>query len=277
MRTHNLIRVFLLALVLVSCRALPQKTPEAESASEPGQTPQVTPPKDTLPELDLSPLSPLLTPSWRESDPDSAFKRLRTYLIQMYPGFGMDQQETWTSQDITKVALIGSSTWAWRSGQWTIEMTFPAMPEPSYEAVLFHQQAGTVWRGTLEPSGQIEPVHTPPSLSFNIGTSDPAITSSTAQDWAGVEISTQDGIIHLKHNLRYACCAEIELAIGQDGNVIRVIETNVGDICSCTAGYPIAMRVRDLPPGAYTVEVWGVQYHDIYTLELLGQGEVTIP
>ena len=90
MRTHNLIRVFLLALVLVSCRALPQKTPEAESASEPGQTPQVTPPKDTLPELDLSPLSPLLTPSWRESDPDSAFKRLRTYLIQMYPGFGMD-------------------------------------------------------------------------------------------------------------------------------------------------------------------------------------------
>lgn len=277
MRTHNLIRVFLLALVLVSCRALPQETPDAESASEPSPTPQVTPTKGALPEPDLSPLSPLPTPPGRESDSDIAFKQLRTYLIQMYPGFGIDQQETWTSQDITKAALIGSSTWAWRSGKWTLEMTFPTMPEPPYETVLFHQQAGTVWRGTLEPNGQIEPVHTPPSLSFSIGTSDPAITSSAAQDWAGVEIITQDGIIHLKHNLWYVCCAEIELAIGQDSNVIRVIETNVGDMCSCMASYPITIRVRDLPPGAYTVEVWGVQHYDIHALELLGQGEVTIP
>jgi hypothetical protein len=67
------------------------------------------------------------------------------------------------------------------------------------------------------------------------------------------------------------------LAIGQDGKVIRVIETNVGDVCSCLTGYPITMLVRDLPPGDYTVEVWGVQYYDLHTLELLGQGEVTIP
>ena len=277
MRTHTLIRVFLLVLVLVSCRALPQETADVESASEPDPTPQVTPTTSTLPEPDQSPLSPLPTPFSRGSEPDNAFKRLRTYLIQMYPGFGIDQQDAWTSQDITKAALIGSSTWAWRSGQWTLEMTFPAVPEPSYEAVLFHQQAGTVWRGTLEPNGQIEPVYPLPSLSFSIGTSDPAITSSTAQDWAGVEISAQDNIIYLKHNLRYGCCAEIEVAVGQDGDIIRVIETNVGNVCSCTDGYPITMLVRDLLPGAYAVEVWGVQYYDIHSLELLGQGEVTVP
>jgi hypothetical protein len=277
MRTHNLIWAFLLALVLASCRALPQQTPEAEEPGEPSPMPQVTPTKFALPEPDLSPLSPLPTPPGGESDPDSAFKQLWLYLIQMYPGFGLDQQETWTPQDITKAALIGTSTWAWRSGEWTLEMTFPAMPEPSYEAVLFHQQAGTVWRGTLEPNGQIEPAHTPLSLSFSIGASDQAITSNVAQDWVGVEIHAEDGIVHLKHNLWYVCCAEIELAIGQDGNVIRVIETNVGDICSCMAGYPITIRVRDLSPGAYTVEVWGVQYDDVHTLELFGRGEVTIP
>jgi hypothetical protein len=276
MRTHNLIRIFLLALVLVSCRALPQQALDAESAGEPSPTPQVPPTTGALPEPDLSPLSPLPAPPGMDSEPDNAFRRLCTYLIQMYPGFGIDQQDAWTSQDITKAALIGSSTWAWRSGEWTLEMTFPEMPEPSYEAVLFHQQAGTVWRGTLEPNGEIEPVHTSPSISFSIGTRDPAMASSAAQDWAGVEISAQDDVVHLKHNLQYSCCAEIEIAIGQEGNVIRVIETNVGDVCSCMAGYPITMLVRGLPPGAYTVEVWGVQYYDVHALEMFGRGEVTI-
>jgi hypothetical protein len=219
----------------------------------------------------------LSTPFSSDIELDNAFGQLRTYLIQMYPGFGIDQQDAWTSQDITKAALIGSSTWAWQSDQWTLEITFPAVPDPSYEAVLFHQQAGTVWRGTLEPNRQIRPLYTSPSISVSIGTSDPAITSSTAQDWAGVEISAREGAIHIKHNLQYSCCAQIEMGVGQDGNVIRVIETNVGDVCSCMVGYPITMLVRGLSPGTYTVEVWGVQYYDVHTLELLGQGEVTIP
>jgi hypothetical protein len=33
------------------------------------------------------------------------------------------QQGEWVPRDITKAAVVGISTWAWRSGEWTLEMT----------------------------------------------------------------------------------------------------------------------------------------------------------
>jgi hypothetical protein len=89
------------------------------------------------------------------NDPKVAFRRLLAHLIQTAPDLGLDQQEAWTHQDITKAATVGTTTWAWRSGEWTLEMTFHEIPMPDYESVLFHQQAGTVWSGTLQANGQI--------------------------------------------------------------------------------------------------------------------------
>lgn len=209
--------------------------------------------------------------------PEAAFQSLRTHLIQMYPGFGLARQTEWVSQDITTAGIVGSSTWSWRSGGWTVEMTFPLIPEPTYESVLLHQRAGTVWRGTMEADGRVNPAYDPPSLSLSVGACDQSITPDSAPEWAGVEITVRDGAIHLKQNLSYVCCAEIEVAIGQDGDVIRVIETNVGEVCRCMCGYPITARLSDLPAGEYIVEVWGVEYFDADALELLGSAEVTIP
>jgi hypothetical protein len=57
------------------------------------------------------------------NDPEAAFQVLLAYLMQTAPGFGLDQQGEWVPQDITKAAVVGISTWAWRSGEWTLERT----------------------------------------------------------------------------------------------------------------------------------------------------------
>jgi hypothetical protein len=206
-----------------------------------------------------------------------AFKTLLADLIQTYPGFGLEPPQAWTSQDVTKEALVGSSTWAWRSDEWTLEMTFPAVSEPTYEATLFHQEAGTVWNGMLEADGKVTPLSEPISLSFNVGECDQSITPSTMPEWEKVEITVQDGDIHVEQNLSYDCCAELEIAAGQSGDVIKLIETNVGQVCRCVCGYPVTARLTNLPAGTYTVEVWGVQLLGLHPLELLGSSEVQIP
>jgi len=364
MKTRYLVRIPLLALVLVACRAHPQltsqPTPRPDDKVVPTTPVRPTPTESPLPQPAMSPLSPLPTPAdvvsvaavaylaaeldlppdkvtilssepvqWSDTSlgcpqpgmmyaqvitpgyhfvleaegkeyqvhtdqtgntivictptsekwdgPEAAFQSLRTHLIQMYPGFGLAQQTEWVSQDITTAGTTGSSTWSWRSGEWTIEMTFPSVPEPAYESVLFHGRAGTVWRGTMDADGQVNPVYEPPSLSFSVGACDQSITPDSAPEWEDIEITLQDGAVHLKQNLSYVCCAEIEVAVGQDGDVIRVIETNVGEVCRCMCGYPITVRLSDLPVGTYAVEVWGVQFFDAHALELLGSAEVAIP
>jgi hypothetical protein len=212
-----------------------------------------------------------------QSAPETAFQALLDHLNQMYPGFGLYQQEEWISQDITKSAMVGISTWAWRSGEWALEMSFPAVPQPAYESVLFHRQAGTVWRGTLEADGRVIPLFEPPFLSFEVGSCDETIPSDTLHEWAGVEITVQEGAIHVEQKLAYVCCADLILAAGRDGEVIRLVETNVGEVCRCMCGYPVTADLTGLDPGAYTVEVWGVQHFDVHPLELLGSAEVTIP
>jgi hypothetical protein len=80
----------------------------------------------------------------------------------------------------------------------------------------------------------------------------------------------------VEQNLSYVCCAELEIAAGRSGDVIKLIETNVGEVCRCVCGYPVTARLTNLPTGTYTVEVWGVQHLDIHPLELLGSSQVQI-
>ncbi len=211
------------------------------------------------------------------STPEAAFQTLLAHLTQTFPGFGLNQQEEWASQDITTAGLLGSSTWAWRSGEWTLEMTFPIVPQPSYECVLFHQQAGTVWSGTLETGDQVTPTYDEPSLSFDPGSCDESIPPDSLQEWAKLKVSVENGAIHVEQNLSYVCCAELALAAGRDGEIIRIIETNVGEVCRCMCGYAVTADLTGLPSGTYTVEVWGVQHFDVHPLEMLGSAKVTIP
>ncbi|MFQ6101727.1 MAG: hypothetical protein ACE5OS_10915 [Anaerolineae bacterium] len=212
------------------------------------------------------------------SDPQIAFQTLLAYLTQTAPGFGLGQREGWVREDITEPGLVGASVLAWRSGEWTLEMSFPVVPHPSYESVLTHQRAGAVWSGTLRADGQVTPVYEPLSLSFDVGECDETITlGAMPPDWEGVQVVVQDGAIHLEQNLSYVCCAELTLVAGRDGEVIKVVETNVGEVCRCICGYTLTADLTGLEPGTYTVEVWGVQHFDVHPLELLGSGEATVP
>jgi hypothetical protein len=135
---------------------------------------------------------------------------------------------------------------------------------------------GTVWIGTLEPDGQILPAQTV-ELSTTIGECDESMDPDALAEWAGVDVTVQDGKIHIEQNVNYLCCAEFAISAGIEGSVIRIVETNVGAICRCICGYPVSMDLSGLPEGDYTVEVWGVQHLDVHPLELLGSTEVTVP
>ncbi len=81
--------------------------------------------------------------------------------------------------------------------------------------------------------------------------------------------------IHLEQLVSYVCCAEIELDIVRDGNVIRVNEKNVGDVCKCICDYEIEADITVLQ-GTYQVEVYGVEYPEMHPLALIGTGVVTV-
>ncbi len=210
-------------------------------------------------------------------DPDSAFKQLLSYLKRTYPGFGLDQIQGWSKQDITKDGLLGSVTLAWRGGDWTLEMTYNVIPQPDYESKLFHERAGVVWQGTLQSDGEVALAEPLPTYTYDVGACDERITPDDADDWAGVEVSARDDGIYVEQNLYYVCCAYPALAAGRDGDVVKVIESNAGEVCRCWCGYPITATLTGMASGAYTVEVWGVQYQDEHPLTLLGSAEVTLP
>jgi hypothetical protein len=121
------------------------------------------------------------------------------------------------------------------------------------------------------------PTNALPSLSFDIGPCDETVPLDALREWAGVEITVQEGSIHVEQHLSYVCCAELALAGGRNGETIKVIETNTGAVCRCMCGRPVMADLAGLDPGAYTVEVWGVQHFDVHPLALLGRVEVTVP
>jgi len=211
------------------------------------------------------------------SDQAPAFRALLAYLIQAYPGFGLEQRAEWVQEDLTPPGLVGASTQVWRSEEWYLQMSCPVVPHPACQTVLSHRRAGVVWAGTLEADWQVTPADESLTMSFDVGLCDEATPLDALGEWAGVEVTVQGRTIHIEQNLSYVCCAELALAAGREGAVLKVIETNVGQVCRCVCGYPVAADLTGLPAGTYTVEVWGVQYFDVHPLELLGRAEVTVP
>jgi hypothetical protein len=204
------------------------------------------------------------------------FQTVLNHLSETYPGFGLQQQPNWTAEEATEEGKLGASEWIWRGGDWAISLSFPIIPEPTYDVTLSHKSADLVWSGTLSPEGEIS-ADNPLAVEATIGECDESIPPDELDEWADLTVSPLDDGIRIEQNLSYVCCAELAIAAGIDEAVIKVIETNVGEVCRCVCGYPISLDVTGVPPGAYTVEVWGVQHLDTHPLVLLGGGEAVVP
>jgi hypothetical protein len=116
-----------------------------------------------------------------------------------------------------------------------------------------------------------------PELAYEVGECRQDIPAAKLTSWAGVEIATHDGAIHIEQRINYVCCAEIEVELQVEEQNVRIVETNVGQVCRCMCGYDLQAEVTGLPAGEYRVEVWGVQYKEVHPLERLGQATVTLP
>ena len=95
-----------------------------------------------------------------------------------------------------------------------------------------------------------------------------------------VDISLDSEIIKINHDLPYVCCANVTLHLEQDENIIKVIETNIGEVCRCSCMYYVDAEIinlkNNLQKGEYIIELWGVKkdeypqhYRKIYTEKII--------
>ena len=104
------------------------------------------------------------------------------------------------------------------------------------------------------------------SMSYNGLTRGYGSTSS-------VKLSTGPSSIKIIHNLSYVCCADIIVSLEPieyrgDYMLLRIIERNVGEICRCICEYEIIIKIADLEPGRYKVELYGVEYEEMQAEKL---------
>jgi len=122
----------------------------------------------------------------------------------------------------------------------------------------------------------VRPLAVNPQLTYTVGECRQDITPDKLKDWAKVDIAVADGAVKVTQNINYVCCAKIDAQIQVEGQVIKIVETNVGQVCRCMCGYELQADIAGLPAGTYTVQVWGVQYEDQHPLERPGEAEVKL-
>jgi len=115
-----------------------------------------------------------------------------------------------------------------------------------------------------------------PTLTYSVGGCSEESPNTRAATGGEVEIVGQGDTIHVSQKLTYVCCAELELTTEQEGSTIKLLEKNTGEICRCMCDYEVEADITGLNPGVYQVEVWGVEYEDVHTPELLGQATITL-
>jgi hypothetical protein len=91
-----------------------------------------------------------------------------------------------------------------------------------------------------------------------------------------VTITSNGSQVLVEQDAGYVCCAKIGMELKQAGSLLKIIETNTGDMCKCICGYHVSAQISGLAPGSYHVQVWGIQFIDVQELKLLGEGVVTI-
>ena len=116
----------------------------------------------------------------------------------------------------------------------------------------------------------------PIRLEYSVGECDEGIPFEQLSDWASLQFIGNEGSILVFQNIAYTCCADIHVTMEREGALIKLVETNEGEVCRCMCGYEARLMVKGLPPGIYHVQVWGIQHPDAEPLELLGEAEVKL-
>ena len=124
--------------------------------------------------------------------------------------------------------------------------------------------------------GCAAPQSTGPRLDYTVGGCAEEYETLRGGVADEVKITVRGDTIHLEHRLSYVCCAELLLRVEQEGNTIRMVEQNDGEICRCLCDYDVEAEITGLGSGEYQVEVWGVEYEDVHTPELRGQATVRL-
>jgi hypothetical protein len=85
-----------------------------------------------------------------------------------------------------------------------------------------------------------------------------------------------DVVILTHRDARYACDAEVTLAVTVTGREIQGKESIVkpGDQTGCTCAYDLSVRVQNLPPGAHTVRVTDARGGSVEAITLQVKGLV---
>ncbi len=120
------------------------------------------------------------------------------------------------------------------------------------------------------------PAPTSSTLDYSIGGCEEEMEATRADDGGEVEVTVEDGVVHIEQKLVYVCCAELALTVKHEGNTVKVIETNIGELCRCICEYHVEANIADLAPGTHRMQVWGVKYQDVHPLELLGEAMITL-
>lgn len=114
-----------------------------------------------------------------------------------------------------------------------------------------------------------------PELTYTVSACQERISPDQLDSWAKIEVRAENGSVQVEQNLSYVCCARVELSLERSGNLLKLVETNKGEMCRCMCGYTVQAQITGLPKGTYQLEVWGVIYEDVEP-EMLGKESVTI-
>lgn len=93
--------------------------------------------------------------------------------------------------------------------------------------------------------------------------------------WKGARFYGGSDYITIRQNLSYVCCANVTVSSKVEGNIVKVTEKNVGEMCRCICGYYINITIPGLRPGKYRVELYGVEFEDM-AAELIEEASVEV-
>ncbi len=186
--------------------------------------------------------------------------------------------DAWLPLDVTPAGLLGGVRYRYEADRWAFEVQCPVVERPICDVTLFHADAGRVWRGVVDDTGQVRTGDARPPLTFTVTPCDQNAASTAAG--GAFQADVKDGRILVTQAIPYVCRADIKVALGWDGDArtLKLIESNLGEVCRCLCTYPMQAEIGPLPAGSYRLEVWGVQKLDAaHTLDLMHQLDVQVP
>ncbi len=221
-------------------------------------------------------------PSESENVPDRIWilhDEVLAFLGADYPGFGLEMlSSSWRVENVTEPGKLGVSHYRFTNLAWELAYACPVVATPQCEVDLRHREAGRLWQGTIHSEEGVREASAPPTLTYEVGECDESLTGEVLDAWAGVVVTPTANGFNFVHRIAYNCCADIIASLGQDieTKMLRLVETNRGEVCRCMCGYEMTGSVTDRLVDDYTVEFWGVQKPNMHPLEQLASTEISM-